>query len=599
MKVRHTKGIANSQFKASGWPIRFNWLCLLILWFSPLIMPAQEASVTFSASGGFYDKPFVLSLSCSDGCSIHYTTNGNIPCASDPIYEEPLLLDEKLYSKSNIYTIQTCPDSVWFVPTDIKKCIVIRAAAFDENGNHISPVTTNSYFIKSLVSYPSNLPVISLCSDSISLFGQEEGILLQEGNHHNSLQQGREWERLCNVEFYNPDNSGINQLAGLRTHGGDSRLGMQKGMRIYARKEYGQKRFNYSFFKNTNIHSNKNLVLKPLGTGLISDHICTQIAQPLNFETPQSLPVVLFLNGEYWGLYFLKERPDERFISDHYGFDRGSVNIIQSWIGNPSCGNNENFIKMIRWFMNADLSNANEYKQACQLIDIKCFIDYYCFQLFISNSDWPHNNMRCWQANDGKWRWIFYDGDCALLTNPNMLVNTLYNENNKNISTLIFTKLLGNECFRDDFYERFGELLIHEFDPKNTKAYFSNCINAINPELDFHYNRFGYTVNIMDYHDRFLSISVVNAASMIYKLYYYNNWKYNKSKVPSQSTFKCRPNCDRPVFLFRMARQFKDWKFVRYYFSYEPRSTYYKIKSSRLYKSMKSNKLWYKLKGVK
>ena len=583
-------------------------LTLFSLLFAPLCLTTKaETCVSFSTLGGFYDSSFYLTLSSSQDLSIHYTLNGNEPTFFDKVYEHPLLLNEELHSKSNIYTIQTCSDSKWFVPETIQKCIVIRAAAFDENGNRVSEVTTNSYFIHSLGCNTHGLPVISLCADSLDLFDYNQGLMvpgiyydstaaLWSGNYN---QHGRQWECPCNIEFYEHDNGGINQVAGLRVHGGDSRLGIQKGMRIYARKEYGQKRFCHDFFKNTSINSYKNLVLKPMGSGLVSDQICTQIAQSLNFETPQSRPVVVFLNGEYWGLYFLKERHNESFIVDHYGFNKEDINIIKSWNGNTSFGDNESFIKMMQWFQKADLSNADAYRQACTLIDIDCFIDYYCFQIFISNSDWPHNNMRCWQAIDGKWRWIFYDGDCALLSNPNMLSNIIYNEKNKDASTIVFTKLLVNESFRNQFYERFGELLTHEFDPKNTKTYFDECINTVNPEIDFHYKRFGYTVNLTHYFDAFLSISTVSAASKIYKLYYYNNWEYSKSKTPSQSTFKYKPNCPRPVYLFRMARQFKDWKFVKYYFDYERHRMYYELKNSKLSKSIKSSKLGRRLKREK
>ena len=110
--------------------------------------------MTFSINGGFYEEPFELTLSCDQhGKVIHYTTNGNTPTANDPIYQEPLLLDESLYSRSDIYTIHNCPDELWFQPESVKKCIVIRAAVFDEAGNRIGKVATNTYLIKSAVTH--------------------------------------------------------------------------------------------------------------------------------------------------------------------------------------------------------------------------------------------------------------------------------------------------------------------------------------------------------------------------------------------------------------------------------------------------------------
>jgi hypothetical protein len=562
-----------------------------------------EMGVSFSAQGGFYDSPFYLTLSCPHGLTIHYTLNGNEPTRLDKVYEHPLFLDEKLYSKSNIYTVQTCPDSIWFVPNAIKKCIVIRAAAFNENGNCIGSVTTNSYFIKSLETYSTNLPIVSLCADSLALFGYEEGILLQEGAHKNCFQHGRDWERLCNFEFYEIDNQGINQQAGLRTHGNITREGIQKGLKLYARSEYSQKRFKYKFFETTDHQSFKHLVLKPMKGGAIRDLICTQIANSLNFENPQSRPVILFLNGEYWGLYYLKEKPDAQFIADQFGMNKENIDIIESWSGTIADGDNQDFIKMMQWFMKSDLTNDNEYQRACSLIDVDCFIDYYCFQLFTANGDWPSNNMRCWQADNGKWRWIFFDGDECLNSYPNMLANTIINKENTDISTLVFSKLLNNEDFRDRFYARFGHLLTNEFHPKHTKEYYYSCAKSVENEIDAQFSRFGYQ-NLKDkyefqlrFTEIFLSYRMVSAASMVYRLYFYNGWTFNNSATSSQKQFKYNPDSRRPTFLLRMARQFKDWKYVRMYFAYERSRIHNEMKTSKLRQSMKHSRIWRKLNG--
>ena len=174
---------------------------------------AKAQEVTFSTPGGFYDNPFELTLSCNQRDKvIHYTTNGNTPTANDPVFGEPLLLGESLYSHSDIYTILDCPESMWFMPTSVQKCIVIRAAAFDENGSLSGKVTTNTYLIKSLGCDTHGLPAVSICADSLDLFDYERGIFVPgayqdpsnpEGTG-NYYQSGREWERPMNFEFCQP-----------------------------------------------------------------------------------------------------------------------------------------------------------------------------------------------------------------------------------------------------------------------------------------------------------------------------------------------------------------------------------------------------------
>lgn len=573
-------------------------ICMMILaliW--PMVLCATDAGVLFSHQGGFYDKPFPITLTCPKGYAIYYTINGNTPTISDLRYERPLLLDQALYSHSDIYTIQCCPDENWRVPKSIRHCIVVRAAAFNDDGERMGEVETNTYFIKSLGNDFHDLPVISLCVDSLSLFDCDTGIYVYGENGANYHQHGREWERLCNMEFYENDLKGINQQVGLRLHGNWTRRGMQKGMKFYARKEYGRSRLHYPFFGKEGNSSFKHLVLRPFASELYGDHLCTKIGENLNFEIPASRPVVVFLNGEYWGLYFLKERPDDQYIADHFGYNKEDVNIIESWSGVAAKGNNEGFLRMMRWVMQADMTNDSVYQLACQIIDMDCFIDYYCFQLFVANTDWPDNNMRCWQAQDGKWRWIFFDGGSCFNSFPQMLYFTIFSEENQDVSTYLFTKLLTNACFREQFYQRYGTLLTNEFYTKKTHRLSDLFFNSIEDEIAAHYHRFGP----VDYGDQFdfqvallddfLKIRIVGAAAMIYNLYYFNNWEYKGSKSGKHVRFY-KSGGKRPVFLFRMAKQFKDWRYVSAYFSYERFRIRRDFKESSFHRNLKSVKTW-------
>ena len=224
-----------------------------------LVGQERTDAVTFSQQGGFYDETFELMLMCGSENHIRYTINGETPDANSTLYTTPLWLNESLYSKSNIYTIVNTIPSTFYLPNDIERIITIRAAVFDSNENMISDVKTNSYIINELGYDSHGLPAISITTDSLSLFDYETGIFVpgpsydpsdstHTGNFHNT---GKEWERLINFEFYETDNSGVNQQCGLRTHGGASRWYQQKGMRLHAREEYGNKRFNHQFFSES------------------------------------------------------------------------------------------------------------------------------------------------------------------------------------------------------------------------------------------------------------------------------------------------------------------------------------------------------------
>ena len=504
---------------------------ILFMLFAVVSVKAQNDTVLFSASGGFYDEVFALQLSNTNPQNyIRYTTNGNRPTAQSPLYEETLVLDEQLYSKSNIYTIIDCLEQDFYLPDSIQHCIVIRAAVFDENDSCVSQVMTNSYFIQALGCDTHGLPVVSICADSLDLFDYETGIMVpgimfdtidpeQTGNYY---MHGREWERESNVEYWEvTDNSGINQICGLRTHGNRARRQPQKGLKIYAREEYGKKRFKHQFFENSLHDSFKHLVIKPYSTiypfTSVQDYICSQAAIDMGLESGQSRPVVLYLNGEYWGIYFLQEKMDERYLEDHFNIDKENSMIVGNWNGLAEHGglvnvhgDNIEFVDMMDWLETADLSQEENYQHLCTLIDVDDFMDYIILETFVANNDWPANNMRCWKMNGGKWRWMFFDGDAALndysldpFANPiplDVFANATYSgdylwPSNKQ-STLMFRKCLENKGFVDGFENRIFELCHDVLNYEKMFQYYQRVREQMYPEIEMQSFRFGNPVHL-------------------------------------------------------------------------------------------------------
>ena len=503
---------------------RNSWIWLLLL-FAFRIELFSQTEVLFSHHGGFYDEPFALSLGSNDWeCQIHYTTNGNTPTANSPRYVAPLFLDEHLYSTSDIYTLPIAPVNDQFVPASVQHAIVIRAAAFDGEGRRVSEVFTQTYLIRSLGCEHHGLPVISVCCDSLSLFDYDTGILVpgvyfdaeKADSTGNYFQRGREWERLCNVEFYELDNSGINQQCGLRTHGNRGRKAAAKGLKIYAREEYGKKRFKHRFFETTNIKSFKHLVLKPFSTVWpcegVRDFVADRMALQMGLEAPNSRPMVMYLNGEYWGIYFLQEKIDGHYLDDHFGIDpeqcnvisgNGKTGLISQWNLEVVSGDDEGFRQMLDWLEDADLSDSVNYAYLSHLVDIDNFIDYQIFETFITNMDWPANNMRCWQTGDSKWRFAFYDGDfammdttCSVFENATYVSDNLWHTGGK--STLLFRRLLENNDFKLRFLNRVDELCNNALLFENTVLYLDEVEQVIRLEVPNLMARHGYPES-MDY----------------------------------------------------------------------------------------------------
>ena len=498
------------------------WIWLLVLFTFRLELFSQT-EVLFSHHGGFYDEPFVLSLGSTDwNCQIHYTTNGDTPTANSTLYNTPLFLDESLYSTSDIYTLPISPLFEPYEPDFVQHAIVIRAAAFDGDGQRVSEVATQTYLIRALGCDHHGLAVVSVCADSLSLFDNDTGILVPgalfnpdypdyTGNYY---QRGREWERLANVEFYELDNTGINQQCGLRTHGNRARKAPAKGLKIYAREEYGKKRFKHRFFDTTTINSFKHLILKPFSTlwpcSGVQDYVANRVAVQMGLEASNSRPVVVYLNGEYWGVYFLQEKLDDHYLEDHFGVEPEQCNIIcgngldgETWEWNVEVesGDGSGFEQMMDWLEDADLSDSANYAYISQLVDIDNFIDYQILETFIANTDWPANNSRCWQVDDSKWRFAFFDGDATMLEKDyDVFVNATYVADNQwhtgVKSTLLFRRLLENNDFKLRFSNRVNELCNSVLQNNSTTAILDGIVQDLRLEVPNQIARFGYPENM-------------------------------------------------------------------------------------------------------
>ena len=398
--------------------------------------------------------------------------------------------------------IVNCIPSTYYHPEHVQRAIVIRAAVFNSDEVRISPITTNSYFIEALGCNFHGLPVASIVTDSLSLFDYETGIFIpgiyydpSDSTHTgNYCQTGREWERLINLEFYEPDNTGINQPCGLRIHGGASRWFQQKGMRVYAREEYGKKRFKHKFFKSTPIVSFKHLCFHPfrcshwLQTGG-QEHLSQTVAAELNFENLAVRQTVVFINGEYWGIYTLEESPDERYLEDHFDVDLDQVCLIKYW-GVPQYGDPEDWRAFRSWIENADLSQPEDSAYAYSRIDVDSFIDYMIYETYSANLDWPQNNVLHWQPEAGEqFRWIFFDGDGCFI-NPSY--HAMAHAFDIGGDDWIFSKFLGNASFKDAFFSRYIQLLETSFSLSHLTAVLGQYQHIVEGEIAAQSERFHF-----------------------------------------------------------------------------------------------------------
>lgn len=522
----------------------------------------------FSHNGGFFYSGFDLDLHTDvDGAEIIYTLDGSDPLPNGFYYSKPIPIKDETSRPNGISTIQTSPpDDIpiigfsWKPPDGpVFKGTVVRARAvlfskqkkasdreqYADKDREIvaySDVVTHSYFVdetKGGERYP--FPVISIVTDSLHLFDHETGIYVpgkiheeDEDRDHlagNYSERGEEWERPASFEFFDEQGKRIHhQNIGIRIHGGASRALSQKSLRLYARSEYGESRFNLKIFPDQPYNSYNRLILRNSGqdffvrSTMFHDAFIQRLIKDLDMDTQAYRPAIVFINGEYWGIQNIRERYDRHYLERVYRVDPDDIDLLSD-DAEVKEGDDEHYRKMLNYMKNNDLSKNKHYEQIKSMIDIDNFLDYSIAQVFIRNKDWPGNNNDYWRkrvnqmdlskktvgsaseewipaGHDGRWRWLFVDSDAAFgqmnawrVASYNMLIhitNETYDEwPNPLWSTFLYRKLFQNEEFRNQFIVRSADYLNTLFIPDHVISLIDDFEEKLSPVIEEHIRRWG------------------------------------------------------------------------------------------------------------
>lgn len=418
-------------------------------------------SLWFNVQGGFYTNNVELEMfNKHEQNSIRCTLDADDPNERDFEFQGVMSLHD-LTNEKNRFADKI--DNGFKLGDAIAKAPVVRAQVFS-NGCPASQVVSQVYFIGSHFHNRYHVPMVSIVTDKDNLFDEDEGIYVQ-GNHHNYYQQGKAWERMAHVTMYDENGEKIiEQNAGLRIHGAGSRLRPQKSLRLYARDKYGDSIFEYPFFnQKPHLQTFKRLLLRSVkdwGETLLKDDLAQQLVSDMNIDYTASQPSVVFINGEYWGIYSLRERQDEYYVAANYNVDKPDLNVVAYTRGGLQADEGEltNYNNLLEWLQAANPESFDFYESANTLVNLDAMIDYYVAQLYFANTDWPENNFRLWRMeNDtSRWRYYFYDCDaCMMQFDYNILTDYTHDNSDlhkyKNHATYVFRRMMQNRTFSDRF----------------------------------------------------------------------------------------------------------------------------------------------------
>lgn len=421
----------------------------------------QVADTKFSHKRGFYDAPFSVTIATeTEGAAIHYTLDGSEPTTdrlnpASMIYTGPI----QITTTTVLRTVASKPgwkSSDMDSQTYIFLNDVLRqtGAGFPNTWGHagadyeMDPQVVNNWQYRNTIKDDlKSVPTMSLSMNLDDWFSSNSNIYTGGIYTHPQWEDsyGPEAERAVSVEYYDPSTSEQFQIeAGIRLAGGSSTnpWKMDKlSMRLKFTEAYGATKLRFNLFGDDATDQFDTLVLdarmnnswaygggvkvkgtRPWISGTVlqrdiaqytRDQYVADIQNAMGGYAPHGRHVHLYLNGLYWGLYWLHERPDEHFAAAYLGGEDEDYDVLKHNPGNVVNGSAANYNRMFS-IANGGLASDAQYRSIQQYLDVPDLIGYMITNFYVGNTDWAHQNWyatRSRVASDGRWRYHSWDAE--------------------------------------------------------------------------------------------------------------------------------------------------------------------------------------------
>ena len=448
--------------------------------------PKIKSKVKVSEKSGFHRTPFQVALSTElSGATIFFTLDGRVPSPHNGRrYSQPIRIETTTtlraagYGKgarsepaegarpepaegSRVTEIDT--HTFLFVSNVLKQTGAGAPSTWGTNQNQAVPadyemdpeIVQDPAYRNELAAALESLPSVSVVMDAEELFGPTRGI------YANPRQSGDDWERVASLEFMPDDGKGFQIDCGIRIQGGWNRRPEESpkhAFRVAFRKKYGAGKLRFPLFEEKGSEEFDTLILRAgcnntwlHWNGLerkrgdyLRDQWMRDSYAAMGHPSARGRFVHLYLNGLYWGLYNLVERPDERFAADHFG---GSASSYDARNGENVISGDDMAWKRLIALANAGVGDETSYQAVPELLELPAFIDFMILNLYGGNADWDRASN--WYAArrrqpPGPFHFFVWDGERTL---EQVEANTLAFDDDQSPPRL-FQKLRANEEFR-------------------------------------------------------------------------------------------------------------------------------------------------------
>lgn len=429
---------------------------------------------------GLITRPTAVTISAPADVAVRYTLDGAEPAGGvGQAYTGPIIV----------------PDSA-----------VVRARGFRE-GYIPSEIVTKTYLFNAY----HILPIIAVTVDPDDLWDPLTGIYadgdgdtfevhpFQKATYYQINKTRAMRERPGYFELFSAEGEPIlDQGAAIQLHGNFSLDLAQKSFRITAKPKYGSFSFAYPFFDDRPYGEYRGLILRNGGVEgsytRIVDALTAKIVDwtDSTLLTMASTPVIVYLNGAYWGQYEIRERINKYHVAMAEGWsDPEDMDFIKA-NNTVLSGSFDNYRALFHFISGNDLSNPAAFETLMNWIDMTNYLDFMIFETYFGNTDTLNIKFYRQHRPDAKWRWIFFDLDWGFWQRDTNGFKTWLKEEGTgpmNGDGWLIRAILRSPQGKDMFLRRYGELWPYLTDADRIIALIDEMVTEMEPEMGLHFNR--------------------------------------------------------------------------------------------------------------
>ena len=432
------------------------------------VFSGRTEKPVITTAGGFYRDSATIRAEAPEGAALRYTTDGETPTR-----------------KSRAFPAEGLT---------VRKTTALRVKAFRED--RVSSETVSATFF---INDDPLTPVVSLISDDKYLFSSKTGILAKGKGAIPNYSKG--WEYPVNIEYFTREGlSQINQTGTFTCSGHSARINAQKSIALYARKAWGADRFAFNPFPTRDYDGYKSLLLRAANSDAyatrLRDIVASSLAEGQGILYQDHVVIQVYVNGEYYGHYNLREKINKYFIAQYEGVenqeDIDRIDILartgtDEFLQN---GDNADWLALCDFCRKKDLNDPENLRYVEERLDIESLFTHAAFEIILGNVDFT--NVRIYRVPGGKWRMLLFDVEACWRG----LDKTPVEYYIKPLSAKIqgfrhepLNALLKVPAYRDRFLRRTAELLETVFRWDNVEARFDAVISELEPILPRHIAR--------------------------------------------------------------------------------------------------------------